>query len=140
MMRAMPSQSSNASAAQEPSQLNPRSESDAGRWQGIERRQFVNSHSELSPAAQELAKAVDQYKFAHRRRFIGFEEILGIITELGYRKLSAVPSPDRSPSATSPRVVEAVQRCQEAVATTQRLRTGHHWPEPATCELLYQNS
>lgn len=53
---------------------------------GVERRQFANSHSELSPAAKELAMAIDQYKLLHRRRFITFEEMLGVIQSLGYRK------------------------------------------------------
>jgi hypothetical protein len=51
-----------------------------------ERRQFVNSHDELSPAAQELARAVDSYKLCHRRRFITYEEMLSVITSLGYHK------------------------------------------------------
>ncbi|MCU0962705.1 MAG: hypothetical protein MUF48_21625 [Pirellulaceae bacterium] len=53
---------------------------------GVERRQFANSHNELSPAAKELATAIDQYKLLHRRRFITFEEMLGVIQSLGYRK------------------------------------------------------
>ena len=53
---------------------------------GRERRQFANSHDELSPAARELATAIDQYKLRHRRRFITFEEMLGVFTELGYSK------------------------------------------------------
>ncbi len=53
---------------------------------GVERRQFSNSHSELSPAAKELATAIDQYKLVHRRRFITFEEMLAVIQSLGYRK------------------------------------------------------
>ncbi|MEE2707780.1 MAG: hypothetical protein VX988_12065 [Planctomycetota bacterium] len=51
-----------------------------------ERRQFANSHSELSPDAQELARAIDEYKLRHRRRFITYEEMLGVISELGYSK------------------------------------------------------
>ncbi|QEG32940.1 hypothetical protein [Bythopirellula goksoeyrii] len=51
-----------------------------------ERRQFANSHSELSPPAAELARSIDQYKLVHRRRFIDFEEMLGIIKSLGYSK------------------------------------------------------
>lgn len=51
-----------------------------------ERRQFANSHDELSPAAQELARAIDGYKLMHRRRFITFEEMLSVIESLGYRK------------------------------------------------------
>ena len=51
-----------------------------------ERRQFTNSHRELSPQARELAVAIDEYKLRHRRRFITFEEMLSVITELGYHK------------------------------------------------------
>ncbi|MEZ6135882.1 MAG: hypothetical protein R3C53_13325 [Pirellulaceae bacterium] len=53
---------------------------------GFERRQFGNSHHGLSPAARELAEAIDAYKLQHRRRFITFEEMLQVITELGYSK------------------------------------------------------
>ena len=51
-----------------------------------ERRQFSNSHEELSPEAAELARAIDQYKLFHRRRFITFEEMLGVIKSLGYTR------------------------------------------------------
>lgn len=53
---------------------------------GVERRQFSNSHDELSPQARELAIAIDEYKLRHRRRFITYEEILHVIEELGYAK------------------------------------------------------
>jgi hypothetical protein len=53
---------------------------------GRERRQFVNSHDELSPDAAELARAIDTYKLSHRRRFINFEEMLSIVKSLGYRR------------------------------------------------------
>ena len=53
---------------------------------GVERRQFANSHDDLSPAAAELAKAIDEYKLRHRRRFITYEEILAVLTSLGYSK------------------------------------------------------
>jgi hypothetical protein len=53
-----------------------------------ERRQFANSHRELSPEAAELAHAIDQYKVRHRRRFITFEEMLSVIRTLGYRRES----------------------------------------------------
>jgi len=53
---------------------------------GRERRQFANSHSELSPEAADLARAIDQYKLVHRRRFINFEEMLGVMKSLGYHK------------------------------------------------------
>jgi hypothetical protein len=51
-----------------------------------ERRQFTNSHDELSPEAAELAGAIDGYKLQHRRRFITFEEMLSVIKSLGYRR------------------------------------------------------
>ncbi len=53
---------------------------------GVERRQFGNSHDDLSPEAAELAQAVDQYKLLHRRRFVTFEEILGVVKSLGYHR------------------------------------------------------
>jgi hypothetical protein len=53
---------------------------------GVERRQFVNSHAELSPEAAELARTIDQYKISHRRRFITFEEMLMVIKSLGYHR------------------------------------------------------
>ena len=51
-----------------------------------ERRQFANSHSELSHEAAELAQAIAQYTLTHRRRFINFEEMLSIFKSLGYRR------------------------------------------------------
>jgi len=51
-----------------------------------ERRQFGNSHEGLSPDAAELANAIDQYKLVHRRRFITFEEMLGVVKSLGYSR------------------------------------------------------
>ena len=53
---------------------------------GRERRQFANSHSELSPEAAELANAIDAHKLRHRRRFIDFEEMLTVLKSLGYSK------------------------------------------------------
>jgi hypothetical protein len=53
---------------------------------GVERRQFADSHAELSPEARELADAVDAYKRLHRRRFITHEEMVGVIKSLGYHK------------------------------------------------------
>ncbi|MCA9262890.1 MAG: hypothetical protein KDA60_03535 [Planctomycetales bacterium] len=54
----------------------------------IERRQFADSHAGLSPAAKELAVAIDEYKMVHRRRFISYEEMLTVIESLGYTKNS----------------------------------------------------
>ncbi|TWT36154.1 hypothetical protein KOR34_10530 [Posidoniimonas corsicana] len=51
-----------------------------------ERRQFANSHSELSADAAELARAIDGYKLQHRRRFINADELLVVVKSLGYAK------------------------------------------------------
>lgn len=51
-----------------------------------ERRQFADSHEDLTPDARELATAIDEYKIRHRRRFITYEEMLSVITSLGYHK------------------------------------------------------
>lgn len=59
---------------------------DSGVRPAIERRQFCNSHEELSPEARELAQAVDEYKLMHRRRFTTFEEILAVVKSLGYHR------------------------------------------------------
>ena len=59
----------------------------SGAAPGVERRQFANSHAELSPEAQELAYAIDEYKLRHRRRFITYEEMLSVFKSLGYQRL-----------------------------------------------------
>ena len=51
-----------------------------------DRRQFGNSHADLSPPARELAQAIDEYKIRHRRRFLSYEEMLTVIESLGYQK------------------------------------------------------
>ncbi len=53
-----------------------------------DRRQFPNCYDELSPEAQQLAEAIDQYKQQNRRRFITYEEMLGVIKSLGYSRNS----------------------------------------------------
>ena len=53
---------------------------------GRERRQFANSYDELSPEAADLARAIDQYKLVHRRRFVTYEEMLAVVKSLGYSK------------------------------------------------------
>ena len=52
----------------------------------LERRQFADSHSELSQEARELALAIDSYKRIHRRRFITHEEMVAVIKSIGYHK------------------------------------------------------
>lgn len=51
-----------------------------------ERRQFRSSPNSSRPEVNELAEAVDHYKLTHRRRFITYEELFNVISELGYRK------------------------------------------------------
>jgi len=53
---------------------------------GLERRQFSDSHSDLSEEAAELGRTIDQYKLLNRRRYITYEEMLSIIKDLGYSK------------------------------------------------------
>ena len=53
---------------------------------GLERRQFSDGHSSLSPDAAELGQAIDQYKLEHCRRYISYEEMLSIVKSLGYEK------------------------------------------------------
>ena len=53
---------------------------------GLERRQFSDGRRNLSAEAAELGQAIDQYKLINRRRYISYEEMLGIIKELGYVK------------------------------------------------------
>ncbi|HUT13562.1 MAG TPA: hypothetical protein VMY42_23950 [Thermoguttaceae bacterium] len=59
---------------------------DQGRSTTFERRQFANSHDDLSPEAREVAEAIDAYKARHRRRFITYEEMLAVFQSLGYHK------------------------------------------------------
>ena len=58
----------------------------SGPMPGVERRQFANSHDDLSPPARDLAMAIDEYKLRHRRRFVTYEEVLSVIEALGYRR------------------------------------------------------
>lgn len=60
--------------------------SGAEHWPVGERRQFTNTHDGLSPEARELARAIDEYKLHHRRRFITYEEMLAVVKSLGYHK------------------------------------------------------
>ena len=53
-----------------------------------ERRQFGNSHSELSPEGRELALAIDQYKLQNHRRYITCDEMLLVLESLGYKQQS----------------------------------------------------
>jgi hypothetical protein len=53
-----------------------------------ERRQFGSSHQGLSEDGRELALAIDRYKVQSHRRYITCDEMLQILTELGYSKRS----------------------------------------------------
>ena len=53
---------------------------------GRERRQFADSHDDLSPEAREFAEAVDAYKLAHARKFVTLAELFEVLTSLGYHK------------------------------------------------------
>jgi hypothetical protein len=53
---------------------------------GVERRQFSDTRESARPEIDELAKAVDQYKLIHRRRFITFEELYDVMMSLGYHR------------------------------------------------------
>ncbi len=52
----------------------------------LERRQFRDAPEEINPNVRELSEAIDQYKMAHRRRFITVEELLDVIQSVGYHK------------------------------------------------------
>lgn len=54
--------------------------------QQAERRQFGSSHNGLSPTGRELAVAIDEYKMQHHRRYLTCDEMLAVMTKLGYRK------------------------------------------------------
>lgn len=56
------------------------------RGDGPERRQFQDSRDSARPDVAELAEAIDQYKLRHRRRFITFDELFDVISDLGYHK------------------------------------------------------
>ena len=52
-----------------------------------ERRQFARRDG-MSPRAQELANAIDNYKLLHGRPFITCDEILSVMAKLGYARQS----------------------------------------------------
>jgi hypothetical protein len=51
-----------------------------------ERRQFGSSHLGLSEEGRELAFAIDQYKVQHHRRYLTCDEMLKVLSDLGYEK------------------------------------------------------
>jgi hypothetical protein len=74
------------SAGQNPTFVDRRQNNPEGNGLGIERRQFSDAHNTGRPEVDELARAVDQYKLRHRRRFITFEELYDVMASLGYHK------------------------------------------------------
>ena len=72
--------------------FNDRRKSLSGSSPVSERRQFSPSYESLSDDAKELGSAVDQYKLLNRRRFIDYEELLGIIQTLGYSRWTETTS------------------------------------------------
>ncbi len=52
-----------------------------------ERRQFGSSHAHLSAPGRELAIAIDEYKVQNHRRYITCDEMLSVLTQLGYEKV-----------------------------------------------------
>ena len=74
-------------SGQAPLQFADRRNAGSGRQTpGLERRQFSDSHNNLSADAAELGRAIDQYKLVNRRRYASYEELLSIIISLGYSK------------------------------------------------------
>ena len=51
-----------------------------------ERRRFRDARNHSSPEAAELGDAIDEYKSVNRRRFITWDELYDVITNLGYEK------------------------------------------------------
>ena len=63
-----------------------RRQRDAGAKSVPERRQFRDGDRSARPEVAEFANAVDDYKIAHHRRFITFEELYDVMTSLGYHR------------------------------------------------------
>lgn len=74
---------------------------------GLERRQFGSNYSELSPAGAELGRAIDSYKVANHRRYVTYDEILKVLSGLGYYRanpsnIPPLPTTNDTFPATSP--------------------------------------
>ncbi len=74
------------SAPTTPGFIDRRRQAGAASLPGVERRQFRDGSHSGRPEVAELAAAVDDYKIAHRRRFITFEELFDLMTSLGYHR------------------------------------------------------
>lgn len=73
-------------ATQNETGFDDRRKSASGNSPTGERRQFSPSYDNLSDDAKELGEAVDQYKLLNRRRYIDYEELLGVVESLGYSR------------------------------------------------------
>jgi hypothetical protein len=51
-----------------------------------EHRQFGNSYHNLTPEGKQLAEAIDAYKVECRRRYITTDELLRVLSNLGYKQ------------------------------------------------------
>ena len=51
-----------------------------------ERRQFGNSYHNLTSEGKQLAEAIDAYKVQCRRRYITTDELLRVLSDLGYKQ------------------------------------------------------
>lgn len=60
--------------------------------EGLERRQFSSNYSELSPAGAELGLSIDSYKVANHRRYVTYDEILHVLSALGYHRTTSSPA------------------------------------------------
>ena len=82
----------NVSALQQPGQSaqtfeDRRNKAGDARPEGLpDRRQFRDARNYSSPGAAELGDAIDKYKADHRRRFITWDELYDVITNLVYEK------------------------------------------------------
>ncbi len=65
-----------------------RREAAGGQTGRPERRQFGSSHAGLSEAGRELALAIDAYKVQNHRRYLTCDEMLKVLSSLGYAKQS----------------------------------------------------
>lgn len=75
---------SGSSGNTNPDQFVDRRRSDSVDRDRPNRRQFGSSHTGLSPEGRELAIAIDQYKVQNHRRYLTCDELLRVLTQLGY--------------------------------------------------------
>jgi len=64
-----------------------------------ERRQFGSSHSGLSEEGRELALAIDRYKVENHRRYLTCDEMLHVLSSLGYSRQPGDGSGSSNPAS-----------------------------------------